>query len=87
MRGTNEKKAVIIPYQELLGNYDSSPSCSLVLLIIPYQELLGNYDVDIEDDDLTDIIPYQELLGNYDQLGSQVAGGDDYTIPRAIREL
>ena len=35
----------IIPYQELLGNYDISPPHRLPTTIIPYQELLGNYDI------------------------------------------
>ena len=34
----------IIPYQELLGNYDLHHSTVSVTHIIPYQELLGNYD-------------------------------------------
>ena len=34
----------IIPYQELLGNYDPVISLFRASLIIPYQELLGNYD-------------------------------------------
>ena len=34
----------IIPYQELLGNYDLKPDVLSEVLIIPYQELLGNYD-------------------------------------------
>ena len=34
----------IIPYQELLGNYDLSEWWEIVKAIIPYQELLGNYD-------------------------------------------
>ena len=35
----------IIPYQELLGNYDArSTVASVNSSIIPYQELLGNYD-------------------------------------------
>ena len=34
----------IIPYQELLGNYDKYSLVQLVAYIIPYQELLGNYD-------------------------------------------
>ena len=35
----------IIPYQELLGNYDFLYLLRSQHLIIPYQELLGNYDV------------------------------------------
>ena len=35
----------IIPYQELLGNYDFPRRAVFVGIIIPYQELLGNYDV------------------------------------------
>ena len=35
----------IIPYQELLGNYDSRPHVTDGHSIIPYQELLGNYDI------------------------------------------
>ena len=34
----------IIPYQELLGNYDLRYVVVDVVNIIPYQELLGNYD-------------------------------------------
>ena len=35
----------IIPYQELLGNYDKYWPMLEPSSIIPYQELLGNYDV------------------------------------------
>ena len=38
------RKALIIPYQELLGNYDLTLFASPDGSIIPYQELLGNYD-------------------------------------------
>ena len=38
------KKKNIIPYQELLGNYDSRKYIPQSQWIIPYQELLGNYD-------------------------------------------
>ncbi len=34
----------IIPYQELLGNYDIVRCVVFHPIIIPYQELLGNYD-------------------------------------------
>ena len=34
----------IIPYQELLGNYDKVVKFIGYDAIIPYQELLGNYD-------------------------------------------
>ena len=36
--------SLIIPYQELLGNYDIALSSTDAVCIIPYQELLGNYD-------------------------------------------
>ena len=36
---------MIIPYQELLGNYDARTTVYAVNMIIPYQELLGNYDL------------------------------------------
>ena len=35
----------IIPYQELLGNYDRFADIRKFFPIIPYQELLGNYDI------------------------------------------
>ena len=38
------QSCVIIPYQELLGNYDPDRLLKLSYSIIPYQELLGNYD-------------------------------------------
>ena len=34
----------IIPYQELLGNYNDNTMYNLGIYIIPYQELLGNYN-------------------------------------------
>ena len=37
--------ADIIPYQELLGNYDQHAATDKIRAIIPYQELLGNYDL------------------------------------------
>ena len=58
----------IIPYQELLGNYDRLQGILWALFIIPYQELLGNYDVVQDRVAVIVIIPYQELLGNYDSL-------------------
>ena len=36
--------SLIIPYQELLGNYDVLLVNGRNSFIIPYQELLGNYD-------------------------------------------
>ena len=33
----------IIPYQELLGNYDCEMRVFVVIQIIPYQELLVNH--------------------------------------------
>ena len=56
----------IIPYQELLGNYDERCVRPLSIFIIPYQELLGNYDASTFICTVARIIPYQELLGNYD---------------------
>ena len=56
----------IIPYQELLGNYDRTGGGCRLPPIIPYQELLGNYDYIYNFYESGLIIPYQELLGNYD---------------------
>ena len=36
----------IIPYQELLGNYNAALRSLRREYIIPYQELLGNYNKD-----------------------------------------
>ena len=57
---------LIIPYQELLGNYDVEDLLKCLTMIIPYQELLGNYDPCAASGVANPIIPYQELLGNYD---------------------
>ena len=61
----------IIPYQELLGNYDINAVDRGAAHIIPYQELLGNYDLNRWRSFVKSIIPYQELLGNYDSLAVQ----------------
>ena len=83
----NEPRRTIIPYQELLGNYDASSAVLMSLSIIPYQELLGNYDLRTVLEAQRLIIPYQELLGNYDRNNAYGSAGIYYTIPRAIREL
>ena len=54
--------SLIIPYQELLGNYDSTYAMLWRRLIIPYQELLGNYDFQIIDNALRCIISYQHNM-------------------------
>ena len=77
----------IIPYQELLGNYDVRDRRPRPRYIIPYQELLGNYDLFDAGPEGGDIIPYQELLGNYDRALYIFIIALYYTIPRAIREL
>ena len=61
-------KICIIPYQELLGNYDVPYMGISPDRIIPYQELLGNYDAASRTSLTVGIIPYQELLGNYDAI-------------------
>ena len=55
----------IIPYQELLGNYNKKTQQEVMGFIIPYQELLGNYNGSCSLFAHLAIIPYQELLGNY----------------------
>ena len=55
----------IIPYQELLGNYDVNDLLQFGDRIIPYQELLGNYDIRACNKLFNRIIPYQELLVNH----------------------
>ncbi len=52
----------IIPYQELLGNYDFRLKGGLPVFIIPHQELLGNYDFQKIDNILRCIIPYQHNM-------------------------
>ena len=44
MTRTYKNGKSIIPYQELLGNYDVQVQANKIKGIIPYQELLGNYD-------------------------------------------
>ena len=56
---------IIIPYQELLGNYNQYRLKEFKSCIIPYQELLGNYNRRNWRRVQAVIIPYQELLGNY----------------------
>ena len=60
-------QTVIIPYQELLGNYNTIYNFVRIVSIIPYQELLGNYNQLCLLQRTHIIIPYQELLGNYNR--------------------
>ena len=52
----------IIPYQELLGNYNHLWTEGMMMKIIPYQELLGNYNYAGLQMKTVIIIPYQELF-------------------------
>ena len=63
----------IIPYQELLGNYNNGFYGSEPRKIIPYQELLGNYNPAHRFKQNRQIIPYQELLGNYNSIRWTIA--------------
>ena len=58
-------KVHIIPYLEILGNYNQNFSSSSMMNIIPYQEKLRNYNMHLLSRHLNRIIPYQEKLGNY----------------------
>ena len=39
-----QMQAQVLPYQELLGNYNAMNDEQLDALVLPYQELLGNYN-------------------------------------------
>ena len=56
---------IIIPYQELPGNYNRCDTAVNNGMIIPYQELPENYNMDRSAPLPAAIIPYQELPGNY----------------------
>lgn len=57
--------SLIIPYQELPGNYNRCDTAVNNGMIIPYQELPENYNMDRSAPLPAAIIPYQELPGNY----------------------
>ena len=59
---------LIIPYQELSGNYNSWAGPPVDVQIIPYQELSGNYNFSSSGRSRSTIIPYQELSGNYNKI-------------------
>ena len=61
---------MIIPYQEIIGNYSNGSVGVLVCLIIPYQEIIGNYSPCTVSSLSGIIIPYQEIIGNYSYYGS-----------------
>ena len=61
----------VLPYQELLGNYNTATNTVTARYVLPYQELLGNYNLYCDDILPGDVLPYQELLGNYN---GKVAG-------------
>ena len=56
-----EYVSLIIPYQELSGNYNYCCAMLSISAIIPYQELSGNYN-NVDDKGFHELIrPYQEL--------------------------
>ena len=40
---------IVLPYQELLGNYNLLNAASFAKKVLPYQELLGNYNNGLTD--------------------------------------
>ena len=56
---------LIIPYQEINGNYNKRWKRNSTTPIIPYQEINGNYNVSNFKAAAVLIIPYQEINGNY----------------------
>ena len=70
---------IIIPYQELSGNYNYSRRYHWRYRIIPYQELSGNYNTAQSGKTDSFIIPYQELSGNYNGVTGSFLG--DTIIP------
>ena len=35
---------LVIPYQEIIGNYNDNDLYNVELEVIPYQEIIGNYN-------------------------------------------
>ena len=56
---------LIIPYQEIIGNYSIIKVYQFIYIIIPYQEIIGNYSLLSVGSLRNSIIPYQEITGNY----------------------
>ena len=79
--------ACIIPYQELLGNYDSVAASAWMLCIIPYQELLGNYDRQISRSCTGANYTIPRAIRELWRVPLKFKLTLHYTIPRAIREL
>ena len=77
----------VLPYQELLGNYNRDTAMRFKLQVLPYQELLGNYNINATVRQVGIVLPYQELLGNYNLLSPILESSLCFTIPRTAREL
>ena len=59
------QSVLIIPYQEIIGNYSKVLIQYHAQEIIPYQEIIGNYSSLACPRHAQMIIPYQEIIGNY----------------------
>ncbi len=79
--------ASVLPYQELLGNYNTGLALQTKSAVLPYQELLGNYNIGKSFVVRIPVLPYQELLGNYNTSAAANDTGRCFTIPRTAREL
>ena len=79
-------KNLIIPYQEIIGNYSSTAFYLLVWVIIPYQEIIGNYSpLWLPCGRLHYTIPRNNR--ELQQLVNPMQNAVHYTIPRNNREL
>ena len=77
----------VLPYQELLGNYNSINSNSMTSAVLPYQELLGNYNP-------LRSLPRGRLCFTIPRTARELQREDKtnvdrvrFTIPRTAREL
>ena len=79
--------ASVLPYQELLGNYNTGLALQTKSAVLPYQELLGNYNIGKSFVVRIPVLPYQELLGNYNSLVIDCFKRAGFTIPRTAKRL
>ena len=77
----------VLPYQELLGNYNRAQSVDKVVIVLPYQELLGNYNCCPQGYGMTKSFTIPRTARELQPFVMTILTLKGFTIPRTAREL
>ena len=78
---------MVLPYQELLGNYNELFPVFPAQTVLPYQELLGNYNLTYDPVNVPVGFTIPRTARELQHLAKAFLFDKGFTIPRTAREL